>query len=165
MKSIAPRLALLACLGGGIAHADTILGEWSGTGTPIGAGFSQIMDLWINTAVPSGTVFDLTGTADVTCIASPDPLCGTDGVAPVSGTLSGSAVSLGTTANPTALSATFTGASTWSGVVTSLDGGQEAWVFERPATNVPEPATFGLVSLGLLGALRARRNRPGTAVR
>jgi hypothetical protein len=156
----ASAIAATACLLGGAANADTLLGEWAGAGTPIGPGYDQSMDLWINSGTLVAGIYQLTGTTDVTCTGSPDPMCGTDGVVAVTGTWDPTGpIDLGTLANPTAFSGTFTGSAPWGGIVTSLDGTQEAWTFTRPATDVPEPATFGLLGMGLALVIAGRRRR------
>jgi hypothetical protein len=98
-------------------------------------------------ASPGATVLNRAGTFDVTCIGSPDPLCGTDGVVALSGTLDTGTdvIGLATTTNPNALVGTFSGAPVWTGTLTSLHGEPFSWTL----TSVPEPATMALLPLGL----------------
>ena len=175
MKGAFACLAIAACLAAGVANAEPITGEWSGTGTPSGSGSgsAQTMDLWINSALPTDpnpALLDLTGTAEITCIGSPDPTCGTGGVVnPIFGTFDILAfttthvggVKLGSADNPTAFSGTFDGSATWGGIITSQEGTQESWTFTRPATSVPEPGTLALLSLGLagVGVMRKRKTK------
>jgi hypothetical protein len=139
------------------ARADSIVGDWSGSGFavvvgPTGNGAIENVDLVITSATP------LFGTLDVTCVGYKPSQCGTGGVVDVSGSLSaGGTLDFGTTGNPDLFVGTYSGGNTFTGVATSLDGDVYDFRFNRAA--VPEPATLSLLGLGLVGVGFMRRRR------
>jgi hypothetical protein len=167
---------LMVCIGflaAGSARADSIVGDWSGSGTVVvlggGNGANEIADLLISSATPGGGLLDLLGTVDVSCPGFSASQCGTGGVVSVSGTLSPSGVlDFGTASNPNAFAGTYPGGNTFGGTVTSLDGDVYAWTFNRTSAQAapefdPSSEIAALMLLaGVLAVAKGRRrtNQP-----
>jgi hypothetical protein len=149
-----------------LANADTLTGEWTGTGQPVPAdGTSEVVDLDFLTETPEGSAFDLTGTVDIMCLNSSDPKCGSHGLAPFTGSLAAND-SLNLTFSGNLTGAFFNGIVSFNqdsltGALTSPSNGFQAdWTLSRP-TQAPEiDLASGMAALTLLlGGLTVLRGR------
>jgi len=148
-----------------MASANTLVGEWTGTGHDLLAGNGEAIDLYFLTQTADGSNFDVTGTVDVTCIPPfSDPKCGSGGTINFTGALA---------ANDT-LSVLWTGGTTGSFNVTADLNGMTGsvsnparsfaadWSLSKVVPNTaPEmDATSGASGLALLvGGLLVLRGR------
>ena len=156
MKTALAGLAAVL-IAAGAAQASSIVGDWAGIGTTVPPSWTEVGALVFSSATASGPNLALLGTINVTCIGSPDPSCGTDGILPISGTLFATGVlDFGTAANPNGFVGSYLGGDTFTGVVTSRNGDVFDWTFTRTA--VPEPATLALLGIGI-AAMGLHRRR------
>ncbi len=79
LKGVLAATVMLAPM---MASAGTLIGEWTGNATDVFPTYDgpQVIDLDFLTQTPDGSAFALTGKLAATCVNSPDPGCGTQGV-------------------------------------------------------------------------------------
>jgi hypothetical protein len=160
------------------AGATSITGDWTGTFQDIlnGSGLNNgTLDLQILTETPDGTGFDLTAAANFTCTNTPDPSCGSQGYVPLTGTFDGAtSLILNSVVGPTGSlelagnllvgNAEITGNYWFFAVQTDPKLKPAVQVYgswDVVSTQVPEPGTLALLSLGVagLGVMRRRSTR------
>jgi hypothetical protein len=159
---------LALCFAGSTVQASSLVGDWSGFGTPVtigigGNGADQLAQLDFTSATPNDGVLDLLGTVDVTCVGYSASQCGSGGNINVSGTLSPSGVlDVSLPSNPNAFAGSYSGGNSFTGVITSLNGDVYDWTFSSKAAAAPEIDPAGILGgitllAGGLAVLRARR--------
>lgn len=153
-------LAVLGVLGAPVAaQATSIVGDWNGTFQDTSANPNNgTLDLVFLTETPgSGGGFNFTGTADAVCTNTSDATCGTQGIVNFNGTLS-SAGALNVLAGNTDFSGQLSGNSISGTYANGKVGLTGDWSVAR-VSSAPEPATLGLLGLGLAAVGYGRRKR------
>lgn len=148
-----------------MANANTLIGEWTGTGQPVPAdGTSEVVDLDFLTKTPDSSAFDLTGTVDITCLNSSDPKCGSHGFQPFTGSLAAND-SLNLTFSGYLTGAFFGGIvssnqNSLTGALTSPGNGFQAdWTLSKVAAPEMDPTSTSSGLALLVGALLVLRGR------
>ncbi len=144
------------------ANASTLVGEWTGSATNVIPTYDgpQVLDVFFLTQTPDGAVFDLTGTAAITCVDSSDTDCGTGGTSiPFTGSLAANdSLSFATEGGPAGTLDLSVDQNSLTGTVTAPGPFSADWALSR-VDPVPVPAALPLLLSGLggLGALVRRR--------
>jgi hypothetical protein len=151
-------------------NANTLIGDWTGTGQPVPAdGTSEVVDLDFLTVTPDSSAFDLTGTVDIICLNSSDPKCGSHGFQSFTGSLAAND-SLSLTFSGDLTGAFFGGnvsfnQNSLTGALTSPGNGFQAdWTLSKVAAPEMDPTSAASGLALLVGAVLVLRGRKQKSV-